>query len=445
MRTKVVFVGLAVLLGHVPALAAGNLQEPITVDGKVFPSWSEFFQSDHFKQNGKRCGTPDFVDGADFPPSDCSLGSTNPFPPEYAPGEVCEIPTVIHILHSATGQGNISDELARSQIDILNEDYRALAGTPGAPGTDVTVQFVLPTVDPEGNPSTGITRTANEFWFADQLDPLNGNYWETLSWDPHRYLNIYTNLPMGAGGAILGYVPFFPQEGAGSPEDRVVCLYSSVGRNSGNPPYDQGRTATHEVGHWLGLFHTFQDGCGDGAEPGCYSTGDRICDTPGQTGSHGGCPIGTDECAGDSGPDPIHNYMEYTDDTCMNNFSSEQARRIRCTLIHYRPEVCNPVTVSTLEPAPVTGYQLSQNQPNPFHPATEFTFDLPREGNVALTVLDVNGRRVTTLARGFMPSGRHRLSWDGTRDGQVRVAAGVYFYQLATDEGTQTRRMVLMK
>jgi hypothetical protein len=317
-----------------------NADGSVIVQGRPFASWAEFLASDFAKANGlpSRCGmiaTRKNIDGADEmrgegTASDCTYNFTNPAP-VYDPSVArYRIPVVVHVLYSITGQGYVEPERVQSQIDVLNEDFRAMLGTPGEGGADVQVEFYLATTDPAGNPSTGITYTQNELYFLDQLP-----YYDELAWDPNRYLNIYTNLPMGAGGAILGYVAFFPQDGpTGSNEDRVVILHSSFGRNSPNPPYDQGRTATHEVGHYLGLFHTFQDGCGVAAAPGCYSSGDRVCDTEPDSASHGGCPTGSTSCGF---PVPIRNYMEYTDDTCMNNFTPEQARRIRCTLLNWRP------------------------------------------------------------------------------------------------------------
>jgi hypothetical protein len=122
----------------------------------------------------------------------------------------------------------------------------------------------------------------------------------------------------------------------------VVCYYRAFGRNSGFYPYHQGRTATHEVGHYLGLFHTFQNGCAAATPPGCYTTGDRICDTNSEQSYHFGCPSGATSCGS---PDPYRNYMDYTDDLCMTNFTPEQARRNRCTLEFWRPNLAEIVQV----------------------------------------------------------------------------------------------------
>lgn len=265
--------------------------------------------------------------------TDCSLASTVPGP-DWEPDSTLRIPVVVHvIMNSACSTGNITDAAVASQIAVLNEDYRALAGAPGAAGVDTRIEFFLATEDPDGAPTTGITRSCNTTWLGDR-----GQYWLSLAWDPTRYLNIYTNDASGA----RGYVPFLPADPAGAvglPQDRVVINRLAFGRNGPFPPYHHGRTATHEVGHYLGLFHTYFEGCGVAQEPACYTTGDRLCDTPPNATFHKGCAIAT-ACGGV--PAPIDNYMELTDDLCMTGFTAEQAQRMRCTLGTYRTGLASP-------------------------------------------------------------------------------------------------------
>jgi hypothetical protein len=282
-----------------------------------------------------------------LPQADCTSTFTDP-KAEYAPGiALYRIPVVVHIIEDTLGDGAISDALVQTQIDVLNEDFLALTGTPGEPGVDIQIEFYLATEDPGGSPTTGITRTTNDTWFAD-----SGTYWNTLAWDTNDYLNVYTN---EAGGA-LGYVPGFPQGGiVGSNSDRVVVYWAAFGRDAPTgPPYDQGRTLTHEVGHYLGLEHVFSGGCGSESAPGCYTNGDLICDTNAQTTASFGCPGGQDSC-GTGGVDNISNYMDYSDDTCMNEFTTEQARRMRCSLLNWRPDLFELSTPSSPE---ITGRAL---------------------------------------------------------------------------------------
>lgn len=280
--------------------------------------------------NERRCGLPDKATrlaryGAPIAKAgaaDCSSSFTNPTA-QYAVGVVYEIPVVVHIIQHSDGRGALTDAQVQSQIAVLNEDYQALSGTPGAPGQTVGIRFVL----------SGITRTTNNTWFDD-----SGNYWDTLAQDPQRYLNIYTN----SGGGSLGYVPFTPADGpVGTAEDRVVIGWEYFGRNSaGGPPYNQGRTTTHEVGHYLGLEHPFwpENGtCPLSAVPSCFSNGDFICDTPPQREANYDCPSSDGSCG--NGFSPVNNYMDYVNDTCMNTFTPEQVRRMRCTLAGYRPQL----------------------------------------------------------------------------------------------------------
>jgi len=294
-----------------------------------------------FELAGQRCGTEsremrEIVTGPWLAtvPSDCSSSSTNPST-DYDSSFLYRIPVVVHIImDDSCSLGTISDELVRSQISILNEDFLALTTTNGANGADLQVFFYLATTDADGDPTTGITRSCNSTWHND-----SGAYYDTLAWDPHRFLNIYTN----SAGGDLGYVLFLPADNnggfVGRASDRVVILWSAFGRNAPDgPPYDQGRTVTHEVGHYLGLEHTFtpQNHCGIATAPGCYGDGDLICDTAVEQAPNFGCPVGTESCAS---LDPISNYMDYTADLCMEEFTIEQTRRVRCTLQYYRPNV----------------------------------------------------------------------------------------------------------
>lgn len=287
--------------------------------------------SEAWRTGGRRCAT-DESPRADSPSraaADCSYNSTT-IRPEYNPanGGEYDIPVVFHIIQKTNGEGALDDSFIHSQIDVLNEDFMAIAGSPGAPGVGGKIKFHLATRDPNGNPTTGIERVTNNSYFSDPgsgLSPMKN----ALAWDTTKYFNIYTNDANGA----LGYATF-PSQTAGDREDGVVLLHTSVGRNAPQGGiYDQGRTATHEVGHYLGLFHTFQGGCGTG-----YSAGDLLSDTPPQSQPQFDCPTGTaaNSCGGTA---DAHNYMNYTQDTCMFRFTAEQINRMRCSIASYRADL----------------------------------------------------------------------------------------------------------
>ena len=319
--------------------------------GRIFESWNEYFQAQRDQGNlAHRCGTESVTlddenfDGslASLPPSDCSCSNNNPAS-EYDPSVgLLRIPCVVHVIRNSSGTlGDIPVDRVISGIRILNEDFKALAGTNGSNGNDAQIEFYLATVDPDGNLTTGITFSNNDTWYND-----GGSYWNSLNWDPSRYMNIYTT----TAGGNLGYVPFLPACGnPGSASDRVVVLWESYGENApiGNP-YNLGRTLTHEVGHYLGLNHTFNGGCESGS---CSTGGDLICDTSPQNSPTFGC--NGSSCGGVV---PDDNYMDYSDDICMEQFTPEQNKRMRCTLEYYRPDLTDEI---------VQLIQLSQVGTNP--------------------------------------------------------------------------------
>ena len=303
----------------------------ITVNGLSFGSLEQYFQSDYFQVTGKRCGTkvPLYEDparrklfGVD---ADCTLNCTV-IKPEYWPGIILTIPVVVHIIHKVDGTGNIDDDRVQRQIDVLNEDFAAVAGTLGSEGFNTRIRFTL----------AGITRPANDTWFNDNDET---GYKTALGWDQDRYCNIYVNSAAG----YLGYT-YLPQEEAGTVLDGIVVLYEAFGgRDDGFDPYDQGRTATHEMGHYLGLLHTFEGY----ACLNSYTEGDLIVDTPLESTEHYSCSVQTYTCGT---PDPLHNYMNYTDDICMNQFTREQANRMVCSLLNYRSDLAtaSPALIPTL-------------------------------------------------------------------------------------------------
>jgi hypothetical protein len=297
-----------------------NTQKILVLLSVLLISTSASAQTDR-----ERCGTPprSLIPPNNIVPADCGYWTNSP-DPQYDATFIYEIPVVFHVIQNNSGTGYLSPAKIQEQVDILNEDFQALPGSNGSPGFNSMIRFKLATTDPSGAASSGITYTTNNNWFND-----NGSYWNTLAWNTNNYLNIYTN----SAGGYLGYVPDIPQGGiVGQNLDRVVVAYDAVGYVSG--AYGLGRTTTHEVGHYLGLYHTFDGGCGSSSN--CYGTGDLICDTNTQNNPTWGCPSNSSSCGNSN---PFHNYMDYSDDVCMWEFTAEQSNRMRCTLENWRPDV----------------------------------------------------------------------------------------------------------
>lgn len=248
--------------------------------------------------------------------------------------DVLTIPIIVHIVHNgeAVGVGqNISQAQVMSQIQVLNEDYRRNgAGFNNHPsGADVEIEFAPAVVDPQGNPlaEPGIHRVngGRPAWSRDDIQQtLKPN----TQWDPNRYFNMWTVTFGGDDTNLLGYAQFPSLSGLqgfmqneGSPQtDGVVIRANSFGRiGNVTPPYDRGRTATHEVGHWLGLRHIWGDG-------DC-SADDFCADTPNASHPNYQC-VPINSCPGEA-DDMIQNYMDYTPDDCMNIVTNDQKSRIR--------------------------------------------------------------------------------------------------------------------
>jgi hypothetical protein len=209
-----------------------------------------------------------------------------------------------HVIYNRKNEGNISQAMIDNQIKVLNDAYAGLTGGAGTPFV-----FQLFSVD----------RTQNDQWFGAVIGSRAERQMKNaLHKGTAKDLNFYTN---GMGQNLLGWATF-PWDYASNPTmDGIVCHYQTL--PGGNySPYNLGDTATHEVGHWLGLYHTFQGGC--------TLPNDEVADTNAQSSSTSGCPTGRDSCQID-GPnrlDPIENFMDYSTDSCMYLFTAGQSTRM---------------------------------------------------------------------------------------------------------------------
>jgi hypothetical protein len=215
------------------------------------------------------------------------------------------IPVYFHVINQGAGvsNGDLTEAMVTDSINVLNAAY---ANTP--------FKFSL----------VATTRTTNSTWYntCDQSSTESAMK-SALRQGSADDLNVYSCNP---GGGLLGWATF-PSSYASNPKnDGTVILYSSVPGGTA-APYNEGDTLTHEVGHWVGLYHTFQNGCS--------RTGDYVDDTPAERSSAYGCPTGRDTCTS-AGLDPITNFMDYTDDYCMDRFSAGQSARADSLWTQYR-------------------------------------------------------------------------------------------------------------
>lgn len=240
---------------------------------------------------------------------------------------VITIPVVFHVVYSTSAQ-NISDAKINAQLEQLNADFARLNSDAGSTptafaglATNTNIQFCLAQRDPNGNATTGIVRkqtTVSSFSTNDGVKRASSG--GSDAWPASSYLNIWS---CNLGNGLLGYAQF---PGGSATTDGVVVLYSSIGSltNPGTAsPYNYGRTLTHEVGHWLNLYHIWGDD-----NTSCTGS-DLVGDTPNQADENYGCPsFPTVSCSNGPNGDMFMNYMDYTNDACMNMFTLGQSSRI---------------------------------------------------------------------------------------------------------------------
>lgn len=258
--------------------------------------------------------------------------------------EVYHIPVVVHVIFDDSS-ANVSDAQIASQIAILNQDYRKLPTTAGdGVGVDARIQFHLARLDTLGQPTSGITRTLSNF--GDHLASQSAGLKAVSAWDESRYLNIWIvrrirEVINGNLQEVLAYASF-PTDPDTEPQGVVIAGKYVGNTGLAQAPFNGGRTLTHEIGHYLGLFHPFEpEGQCSGSEASdCLTEGDKVCDTPAESQPNLGCFSTPGNSCIDQpcdAPDRPGNYMNYTDDSCMDHFTLGQAQRMWYTLDSLRP------------------------------------------------------------------------------------------------------------
>lgn len=344
---------------------------------------------------------------------------------------VVTIPIVVHVVYR-TAQQNISDAQILSQIDVLNADFRRMnADTSNTPNdfqsivADAEIEFCLATTDPNGNATSGITRTSTT---VAQIGNSGINYTAQGGkdgWDPTKYMNFWI-CEITAQGDILGYAT--PPGTAAPAEDGCVMDYRYFGTmGTVQAPFNLGRTTTHEVGHYFNLEHVW------GINGGC-SDDDFVADTPNQQFENYGCPSHPSTSCGSA--DMFMNFMDYVDDNCMNSFSQGQADRMMAAINGPRASLLTSGACSTsVSVTPVTNTSITL-YPNPARNLARLDLEMDVLQNVELNVYSMIGQRMIHQTHSNVQSQTFELNLDGFPE-------GIYLVEVKTETEKLVKRLVV--
>ncbi|RAK00465.1 putative secreted protein (Por secretion system target) [Larkinella arboricola] len=363
-------------------------------------------------------------------------------------GEVIyRIPVVVHVVHNnssgfigGANNPNISDEQIASQIQVLNEDYRRLPKTRGFNtnpiGADTGIEFFLARVDPDGFQTNGITRHYSEKSTFNVYDGTSGDdvaLSQIAYWPSDKYLNIWVT---SLRNDYLGYSQFPEAEnipGLNPTEneltDGVIIDYRYFGSDIGavtSSIYRYGRTTTHEVGHWLGLLHTWGDD---------YCGNDYCNDTPPTEGANQTteCVDKFSNCNGTRTRNLIENYLDYTPDACMNLFTLDQKARMRA-VIEASPR--RQRLVKSTDPLPQTEKLTVNVFPNPTDKSSTLEVLFTGFQSFQVDLVDASGRIIRSQKYTEYPSSSITLPVE-------TLNRGIYFVKVRTDKETASQRLLI--